>query len=208
MPQVIFWDVDTQNDFIQPDGKLYVSGAEAILPNLQRLTQHARSAGIRIFGSVDAHRPDDPELSPDPDFQETFPPHCLEGTHGQEKVSETLPRNPLWIDPDPQSTDSLQEAVLGHAGEVIFRKRRFDVFTNPNLDPVIEAVAPDLIVLYGVALDVCDAHAIEGFLERETAALKLVIDATRAIDPQRGEVLVAAWKQRGVEVVTTHEVCG
>ena len=32
MARVIFWDVDTQYDFMQPDGKLSVPGAQDIIP--------------------------------------------------------------------------------------------------------------------------------------------------------------------------------
>lgn len=204
MPRVIFWDVDTQYDFIMPDGDLYVTGAEAILPNLQRLTRHAQQRGISIFGSVDNHRLDDPEISDRPDFQNTFPPHCIAGTSGQQKVPETRPRNPLWIDPDAPA--DLVAQVQNHRGEILFRKQRFDVFTNPHVDPVLNAIAPDRIVLYGVALDVCNAHAINGFLKRDTAPIQLVRDATQAIIPERGDLMVAEWRQRGVEVVSTDHI--
>ena len=33
----IFWEVDVQADFMLPGGKLYVSGAEKILPNIRKL---------------------------------------------------------------------------------------------------------------------------------------------------------------------------
>lgn len=204
MPRVIFWDVDTQYDFIMPDGDLYVTGAEAILPNLQRLTRHAQQRGIPIFGSVDNHRLDDPEISDRPDFQNTFPPHCIAGTSGQQKVPETRPRNPLWIDLDAPA--DLIAQVQNHRGEILFRKQRFDVFTNPHVDPVLNAIAPDRIVLYGVALDVCNAHAINGFLKRDTAPIQLVRDATQAIIPERGDLMVAEWRQRGVEVVSTDHI--
>ena len=204
MPRVIFWDVDTQYDFIMPDGNLYVTGAEAILPNLQRLTRHAQHQGIPIFGSVDNHRLDDPELSDQPDFQNTFPPHCIAGTSGQQKVPETRPQNPLWIDPDAPA--DLIAQVQNHRGEILFRKQRFDVFTNPQVDPVLNAINPDRIVLYGVALDVCNAHAINGFLKRDTAPIQLVRDATQAIIPERGDLMVAEWQQRGVEVVSTDHI--
>lgn len=204
MPRVIFWDVDTQYDFIMPDGDLYVTGAEAILPNLQRLTRHAQQRGIPIFGSVDNHRLDDPEISDRPDFQSTFPPHCIAGTSGEKKVPETRPRNPLWIDPDAPA--DLIAQVQNHRGEILFRKQRFDVFTNPHVDPVLNAIAPDRIVLYGVALDVCNAHAINGFLKRDTAPIQLVRDATQAIIPERGDLMVAEWQQRGVEVVSTDHI--
>ena len=40
-PRVIFWDVDTQYDFMKADGKLYVPDAEQLIPNLKKLTDYA-----------------------------------------------------------------------------------------------------------------------------------------------------------------------
>ncbi len=59
----VFWDVDTQGDFMHPDGALYVPGAEEIIPNLGRLTRHAHARGIRIVASADDHVRDHSELS-------------------------------------------------------------------------------------------------------------------------------------------------
>jgi len=84
MPATIFWDVDTQHDFVMPDGTMYIQGAETILPNLKVLTCFARERGVPLLGSVDYHAPGDPEISALPDFRETYPPHCLVGTPGQE----------------------------------------------------------------------------------------------------------------------------
>jgi nicotinamidase-related amidase len=139
-----------------------------------------------------------------PDFQNTFPPHCLAGTSGQKKVPETQPQNPLWIDVD--TPNDLISRVQNHNGEIIFRKQQFDVFTNPNVDPILEAVNPDRIVVYGVALDVCNAYAINGFLKRNTAAIQLALDATQAIIPERGEKLVSDWQIQGVEITTTETI--
>jgi hypothetical protein len=35
---VLFWDVDTQINFLLPSGRLYVSRADKIIPNLYELT--------------------------------------------------------------------------------------------------------------------------------------------------------------------------
>ena len=205
MPGTIFWDVDTQYDFIQPDGKLYVTGAEKLLPNLASLTSFALEKQIPIFGSVDNHRSGDPEISDSPDFEETFPPHCLRNTPGQEKVPETGAKNPLWIDPELDSSNVL-ELLDNHTGQIYFRKQRFDVFTNPHVVPVLNKVQPDLIVLYGVALDVCNAYAIDGLLSRYATPIQVVLDATQAILPDRGNALVEAWKEQGVTVVQTNDI--
>jgi nicotinamidase/pyrazinamidase len=211
MRNTIFWDIDTQHDFIMPEGKLHIEGAEGILSNLKALTGFARDKGIPLLGSVDYHSPDDPEISDQPDFRETYPPHCLAGSSGQEKVAETRPRSPLWIDSRPEDKEALKKSVrqwIDRGGEVIFRKQRFDVFSNPNVDTVLDVVRPDRIVVYGVALDVCDRYAVEGLLERKRFRVALVRDATRAIRPDEGERLLESWAGRGVSVLKTDQVIG
>src|SRR3989441_10871587 len=87
--RVIFWDVDTQYDFMKADGKLYVPDAEQLIPNLKKLTDYAHGHGIRVVASADDHVPEHEEISANPDWKSTFPPHCLRGTPGQRKIPET-----------------------------------------------------------------------------------------------------------------------
>jgi uncharacterized protein YabN with tetrapyrrole methylase and pyrophosphatase domain len=42
----LLWDVDTQVDFMLPEGKLYVPGAEETAPAMARLVAAAREAGF------------------------------------------------------------------------------------------------------------------------------------------------------------------
>lgn len=204
---VIFWDVDTQVDFMQPDGKLYVPGSEEIIPVLERLTGHAHRHRIRIIASADDHVAGHRELSSTPDWRETFPEHCMRGTPGQAKIAETALRHPLVIEPEPQDLGILAARVRTHDGDVLFHKHWFDVFTNPNVLPVLDALAPASIVLYGVALDVCDRYAVEGLLRhRPGIRLALVTDAVRAIHPEAGAALLRQWAGQGVSLVTSTEV--
>src|SRR6266404_2966762 len=65
---VIFWDVDTQVDFMLPGGKLYVPGAEKLIPKLKWLTDAAREGRVFIIGDACTHAPDDPEFERFPRF--------------------------------------------------------------------------------------------------------------------------------------------
>ena len=202
----VFWDVDTQVDFIHPDGKLHVAGAETIVGNLAALTNHAHANGIRIVGSSDSHAPTDDELSETPDFVDTYPPHCLAGTPGQRRIPETALRDVFVVEPDDATADVL-ERLPRHAGDILFHKRYFDVFTNPNVGPVIDALAIDEVVLYGVALDVCNRYAVEGLLERYPGlTITVVTDAVRAINEDRRGELLDDWKHRGVRLTRTAEI--
>jgi nicotinamidase/pyrazinamidase len=207
MARVIFWDVDTQYDFMHADGKLYVPEAERIIGNLKRLTDYAHAHRIRIVASADDHVPGHPEISDAPDWQSTFPPHCMRGTPGQKKILETALKDPLVIEPARADANTLAERVRAHQGDILLHKHRFDVFTNENMTTVLDVLAPDDIVLYGVATDVCDKAAIEGLLERRPhTRLFVVTDAVKGIDKDVSAQLLKDWGDEGVRLVETKEV--
>lgn len=201
----VFWDVDTQVDFMLPSGSLAVPGAEALRPNLARLTEAARAAGIPIVHTADDHDPNDPEIAEQPDFVETFPAHCLRGTAGAERLPETAPAGgAVEIPPDGAGVDL---AAAASAAEIVLRKNRFDAFSNPASAPLLGALAPDRVVVYGVALEVCDRYAVEGMLALDAGfEVVLVEDAVAALDPVKGAALVEEWRRRGVRIASTDEV--
>jgi nicotinamidase/pyrazinamidase len=207
MARVIFWDVDTQYDFMKPDGKLYVPDAEQIIPNLKRLTDFAHGHGIPIVASADDHLLTDPEISATPDWTTTFPPHCLRGTAGQRKIAETALHDPLVIAPAKADAVRLAARVRAHRGDFLFNKQRFDVFTNENVAAAVDVLDPQDIVLYGVATDVCDRAAVAGLLERRPhTRLFVVTDAVKGIDKDVSEQLLKEWGEEGVRLIVTREV--
>ncbi len=207
MPRVIFWDVDTQYDFMKADGKLYVPEAEHIIPNLKRLSDYAHGHGLRIVASADDHVVTDAEISEQPDWKTTFPAHCLRGTPGQKKIPETALRDPLVIEPARGDAQALGDRLRGHRGDILLHKHRFDVFTNENVTTVLNLLDPEDIVLYGVATDVCDKAAVEGLLERRPhTRLFVVTDAIRGIDRDASEQLLREWGDEGVRLIRTKEI--
>jgi nicotinamidase/pyrazinamidase len=204
---LIFWDVDTQVDFMHADGKLYVPGAESIIPNLKLLTDYAHAHGIRIVASADDHVPGHRELSATPDFKQTFPNHCMRGTPGQKKIRETTLEAPLVIEPESMPADELATKLAKHTGDILLNKHWFDVFTNENVEMVISALKPETVVLYGVATDVCNKYAVEGLVERHPDLRVFAVhDAMKPIDQDAQEHLIRQWAEEGVRVVETDEI--
>ena len=199
MSGIVLWDVDTQVDFMLPDGKLYVPGAEETAPAMARLVEAARSAGLVHVASADDHELTDAEISDEPDFQTTYPPHCLRGTRGAAKVDETAQDDPV-----PIGLGEFPERYL-RGREFLLLKKSFDVFTNPNTDPLLDALDPEEIVVFGVATDVCDDAAIRGFLRRGRR-VRFVEDAARGLDEERVTACTAAWREGGVTFTTVDEV--
>jgi nicotinamidase-related amidase len=79
------------------------------------------------------------------------------------------------------------------------------VFTNPNTDPLLDALDPGEIVVFGVATDVCNDAAIRGFLQRGRRVV-FVEDAARGLDAGRTAACTAFWREAGVEFRTAKEV--
>jgi nicotinamidase/pyrazinamidase len=200
----VLWDVDTQVDFMEPAGKLYVPGAEEVAPAMARLVEAARAAGVVHVASADDHELTDPEISDEPDFADTYPPHCLRGTRGAEKVAATKQDDPLPLGSLPFPPGRIAALVSGRR-ELLLLKKSFDVFTNPNTDALLAALDPDELVVFGVATDVCDDAAIRGFLLRGRR-VRFVEDAARGLDESRTAACTAAWREAGVEFTTADEV--
>jgi nicotinamidase/pyrazinamidase len=196
---VILWDVDTQVDFMLPDGKLYVPGAEQTAPAMRRLVEAARAAGVVHVASADDHELTDSEISDAPDYRTTYPPHCLRGTHGARKIPETDQDDPV-----PITLELLPERYF-EGREFLLLKKSFDVFTNPNTDRLVERLDPDEIVVFGVATDVCDDATIRGFLDRGRT-VSFVEDAARGLDEGRTTSCTAAWRDRGVTFTTAEAI--
>ena len=200
----ILWDVDTQVDFMEPSGKLYVPDAKAVVPSMERLVDAARAAQLVHVASADDHELTDPEISDTPDFRNTYPRHCLRGTRGAEKILETKQFDPLPLSLVPFPPGLIPGLVEGKR-EILLLKKNFNVFTNPNTEPLVDALDPDEIIVFGVATDVCDDAAIRGFLLRGRRVL-FVEDAARGLDEDRTRACIAAWRHQGVQFASTEEV--
>jgi nicotinamidase/pyrazinamidase len=195
----VLWDVDTQADFVHANGKLAVPDAERAVPAMARLVAAARAAGIPHVASADDHELTDAEISTEPDLATTYPPHCLRGTRGSEKIDETA-----QADPVPLALTEVPEAWL-RGREFLLLKKSFDVFTNPNVDRLLRLLDPAEVILFGVATDVCDDAAVRGLLDRGRT-VTFVEEASRGLDEARTLACTAAWRESGVRFASVDEV--
>jgi nicotinamidase/pyrazinamidase len=193
----IFWEVDTQADFMLPGGNLYVPGAEKLIPNLNALTEAARQGHVLIIGDACFHTPNDPEF-------ERFPPHCVRGTPGAEIIPEARADRVLFI---PNRADAIVPQDLSNYQQVILEKQTLDVFDNPNTDVVLERAAritgPDAeIFVFGVVTEYCVRLAAKGLLERGRR-VALVQDAIATLKPEDGAKTIEELTSLGGRLVTT-----
>jgi len=196
--KLIFWNVDTQIDFIEPQGKLYVQGAEEIKPTLGRITRLAREKSLIVVNTADFHHEDSAELSENPDFMTTFPVHCMAGTEGAEFIKETKPENYIVIDWDKDYNLKVELAEIGSHRNLVIRKDEFDVFKgNRYSENILNLLAPETVVVYGVATNICVNDAVIGLAKRGKKVI-VITDAIKALPnlPSPFE----QWKKMGVDL--------
>ena len=198
----LFWNVDTQIDFVEPNGKLYVSGAEKLKPAWKELRYLAEEFQIKVVNTADFHWPGSMELSDNPDFISTFPPHCMAETVGAEYVDETKPNDFLIIDWNKPFEADLE--YLKNCRNIVIRKDAFDVFSgNPYSSAIVEIIAPEAVVVYGVTTNVCVNDAVVG-LSKRVKDVYVVDDAIKELPniPLPFEV----WKEFGVKMINLSEL--
>ncbi len=206
---LIFFDSDTQNDFILTTGKLPVNGAESIRKNLEKLTAFARKRKILIISSVDRHfgtpKYKQLEMSELEIWGGPFPMHCLDGTPGQKKIRETAPRKAVFLQNRKYSAAQLKR--ISKKQEIVIEKQRFNVFSNPNAVKLLKILKVKKVILYGISTDYSvRSAALE--MRKMGIGVYLVTDAVKAINvkPADGEISIRQMHSAGVQTVTTQKV--
>lgn len=189
--KTVFFDVDTQIDFLYPAGALYVPGAETIVDKIAALNQYAARNGIVVISDVDAHAEDDPEF-------QTWPPHCVAGTAGQQKPAATLLEKRIVIPNVPTGL------ALDGVQQVLLEKQTLDCFSDVNLGGLLERLGAERYVVYGVVTEICVKFAAEGLL-KTGKRVELVTDAVRSLDEAAAAEMTAAFVAAG-GVLTTVSV--
>jgi nicotinamidase/pyrazinamidase len=200
--QTLFWDVDTQFDFMQPSGKLYVPGAETIIDKVSAVRKLSLENGYSMIADIDWHSLDNEEISQSPDFKNTFPPHCMAGEPGSERVGY-LGNVPIeHVEIDKMSDDSLKKLVDKGQFHIVIKKESIDAFDNPNTDRLLKLIKPKVVIVFGVALDFCVYYVLQGLAQHKGIKLILLSDVVKGLNSRPEEEILTEFRQMGVEVAT------
>jgi nicotinamidase/pyrazinamidase len=192
----ICWEVDVQVDFMLPGGKLYVPGAEKLLPNVRKLTDAARRGEVFLVSHGCFHPANDPEFS-------QFPPHCLKGTPGAEFVPEAVAENFIRVENDVNA--KLPEDPFKYQ-QIILEKQTLDVFETRHAGALVDRLGDSAeFVVFGVVTEFCVSCAVKGLLKRNRR-VAVVRDAIETLAPEIGNKTLAALQSLGARLVTTDEI--
>jgi nicotinamidase/pyrazinamidase len=194
-PNIVFWEVDTQKDFMLPGGNLYVPGAERLLPNIKRLTEAARQDRVFLVSHGCYHVKDDPEFS-------TFPPHCVKGTPGAGFVPEALTGKVATV---PNQPAAKLPVDLSQYQQILLEKQTLDIFASLHADELLKRFDPRTeFVVFGVVTEFCVNFAARGLLERGRR-VAVVQDAIETLNPKDGQQTISELKARGARFVSTDQ---
>ncbi len=119
--------IDMLNDFLLPEGNLYVGDAgQKIIPFIRAKISEFRKGKEKVIYICDSHRPDDAEFA-------MFPPHAIQGTHGGRVVAALAP-----------SED-----------DILIPKRRYSAFFATQLDLALRELGLTQLELTGVCTNIC-----------------------------------------------------
>jgi nicotinamidase/pyrazinamidase len=192
---VIFWEVDCQADFMLPGGKLYVPGAEKLLPNIRRLTNAAREGKVFLVSHGCFHTPDDPEFK-------QFPPHCVQGTPGAELVPEAVTEHVFRI---PNTTQSQLPSDLKTYQQILLEKQTLNIFETRHAAALVERLRSNSeFVVFGVTTEYCVRLAAKGLLERGLR-VSIVEDAIEALKSEDGARAISELRGLGAQSIKTDQ---
>lgn len=123
--------IDMQNDFLVDGAPIQCPGGLSIIPSINRLLELARNKKVPVIYTQEAHRAEKVDFGLE--LQGDEPEHCLEGSKGIQII----------------------DSLIMQPGDFIIVKRRYSGFFATDLDILLKGLCIDLLILTGVATDVC-----------------------------------------------------
>lgn len=194
---ILFFDVDTQFDFVDKKGTLFVKDADKLKSVWAKLTKFALKNDIKIISSLDTHKRGDPE------FKE-FPAHCLRASFGHQKIPQCLAPSRIVIESKENSVEELY-SIKENYSQIILEKNVLDVFSNPNLQKLIKILNPEEVYVYGVTTEYCVRYACLG-LKNLLGKVYVVEDAIKAITSSAEEKVLAEFKKKGIQFIKSSQM--
>ncbi|HEV2171001.1 MAG TPA: cysteine hydrolase family protein [Candidatus Binatus sp.] len=201
--KTIFYDINTQRDFIPPDGKFPIESADKLVPTWKALTDLAHEEKIRVVCCVDCHLPGDPQLK---SWGGPYPDHCISGTPGQQKIVETATLNPMMLEHKKYTPEEIQK-ILDHPGEIVFKRQEFEHLAgNPHVSAILRLVLRPYtdIVFYGVYTEACVDREIST-LVGIGPKLHIVTDAV-AVVGEESPTFHEKLQQEGVDLLSFQDL--
>lgn len=175
-----------------PGGKLYVPGAEKLLPNIRRLTDAVRQDRIFLVSHGCFHAPDDPEFK-------MFPPHCVNGTIGAEFVPEALAST--YVRVPNEATASIPDDLFSYQ-QILLEKQTLDIFESRHAEALLRRLGDPEFFVFGVVTEYCVSFAARGLLQRGRR-VGIVQDAIETLNPTASVRTMAELRQLGANVINT-----
>ena len=192
---IILWGVDMQVDFMLPGGKLYVPGAEKLIPNIRCIVDDAREGNTLMIASACQHFENDPEFK-------VFPPHCVRGTAGADLIPESQIAPVLRVPND--SAYTLPAELLCNP-QILIEKQTLDVFESKHTANIVNALPPAAqFFVFGVVTEFCVRCAGKGLLERGRS-VSVIHDAIETLDPAVGKKTIDELTASGASLISTSE---
>jgi nicotinamidase/pyrazinamidase len=172
--------LDVQSDFC-PGGALPIAEGDRVVPPLNRWIHAARASGVPIYASQDWHPREHPSFA---ERGGPWPAHCVQGSPGARFHPELeLP----------------EDAVVVCKG-VRLDRDQLSAFDETGLAARLRAQGVERVFLGGLALDVCVLATARDALAAGFEVV-LLLEATRAIDPERGRRAAAELSRAGARLV-------
>jgi nicotinamidase/pyrazinamidase len=177
--------VDVQNDFCE-GGSLAVEGGSAVVMAISKYLASAADSYAHIVASRDYHIEPGDHFSDDPDFAQSWPPHCVVGTPGA-----------LF---HPGLDTSHVEAVFSKGRHAAAYSAFEGGSAGTPLADWLHERGVNAVDVVGIATDYCvRATALDA--ARAGFATRVLLDLTVGVDPVTTREALDALREAGVELV-------